>query len=252
MGFLFQFRKLLLRVTSCSHGNIGLCEHMLWIVIFRCLETSEQLTKSSVKADIFRLFTCRIMFKLLNWHLRPQSCFFGHLTNVHLLLKLVFDHRLLSMYVLMHSWAPVNFSFSCQCRHVHTLLCVFIHALPHIPFLICECVSVCAHGINVNSVLWGGGERVEVVGSPGCPPCVYLGKAAPPRPCPCPLLEQTKALLASTSAMSGTYHSGRTGEQQPPHRLNGHTVERGLSWPGVAYLRILVHIMKRLQCKWCI
>lgn len=88
-------------VTSCSHGNIGLCEHMLWIVIFRCLEMGKQLTKSSVKADIFRLFTCRIMFKLLKWCLRPRSCFFGHLTNVHLLLKL--DHRLLSMYVLMHS-----------------------------------------------------------------------------------------------------------------------------------------------------
>lgn len=42
------------------------------------------------------------------------------------------------------------------------------------------------------------------------------------------------------------------GSQQPPHRLNGHTVERGLiglTWPGVAYSRMRVHVMKWPQFK---
>lgn len=34
-----------------------------------------------------------------------------------------------------------------------------------------------------------------------------------------PLQEQTSSFLAPTAAVSGTYHSARTGEQRPPHPL---------------------------------
>lgn len=89
-------------------------------------------------------------------------------------------------------------------------------------------------------------------GYPGCPPCVYLGRSQGPAPVRYSNRPRPYCPPPQPSAGSGTYHSGRTGEQQPPHQLNGHTMERGLTWTSVAYSWMLVHVMKRPQCKWCI
>ena len=85
---------------------------------------------------------------------------------------------------------------------------------------------MCAPAVNVISVPRTLG-RVEALGSPGRPPAVYLGRAAPRRPCPRPFLEQTEALLGRTSAVSGTYRGGHPTAERT---LNGRSVEPDLAW----------------------
>lgn len=104
-------------------------------------------------------------------------------------------------------------------------------------------VSVCAV-ISMSTLFscrrareeWVEGDVVVVVLRGGGFPCVYLGRVVNIKAPPLPLMEQTKALLPSTSAGSRTYHSGCTGALQPPHWLNGHSVVEGgmtrLTWAG--------------------
>lgn len=130
--------------------------------------------------------------------------------------------------------------------YVHTfclyqkVLDVRCHTSPSWSMLVCVWTYQCGlcsvtQGLMRVAAGWveGKGIEVEVVkgGLPWMPAlCLPWQGCTPPRPSPCPLLEQTKALLPCVSAGSGTYHSNRTGEPKPSHWLNGHTVRRGADW----------------------
>lgn len=77
------------------------------------------------------------------------------------------------------------------------------------------------------SALFGGVEGwVEAAGTPGCPPCVYLGQAAPPAP----LLVQCgtdRGLMEPSLGPERNTPQRLDGEQAPPRWLNRSSVGEG-------------------------
>lgn len=77
--------------------------------------------------------------------------------------------------------------------------------------IMCMIGVFCCWRMGSMSALSGEVEVwVEVAGTPGCPPCVYLGQATPP--------EQTRPLWTRACDPSKTRHSGWTGGRTPLNR----------------------------------
>lgn len=77
------------------------------------------------------------------------------------------------------------------------------------------------------SALFGGVEVwLEAAGTPGCPPCVYLGQAAPPAP----LLVQwgtDRGLMEPSLGPERNTPRWLDGERAPPRWLNRSSVGEG-------------------------
>lgn len=67
---------------------------------------------------------------------------------------------------------------------------------------------------------------MEVAGTPGCPPCVYLGQAAPPAP---PLVQRgtDQGLMDLSLEPERNMPQRLDGEQAPPRWLNRSSVGEG-------------------------
>lgn len=183
-----------------------------------------------------------------------------------MLLKHLFDRRLLSVPACTN--APISITTLplpnsnltvqaslCALKRIHSPMHfshwawdVCSHTSPWWSMRVSQCFSVCVHAYQcrlcsaARGLEGGGGEPTL-----DAPLVFTLARLHPTKPCPCPLLEQTEAFLPSASARSGTYHSSWTQGQQPPHWLNGHTVETGLfglTCPGAACSEMLTQIMK--------
>lgn len=77
------------------------------------------------------------------------------------------------------------------------------------------------------SALFGGVEVwVEAAGTPGCPPCVYLGQAAPPAPPPVQV-GTDQGLMGPSLGPEGSAPQRLDGEQAPPRWLNRSSVGEG-------------------------